>query len=154
MEESVTNKILLLMVCWIVLVSGCVEKPNMSGTSNNTTVGEYSSAEIQDAVKKQTAIFSQLADAGINNSLVDVTKERVFVRYNIPDSLERNKTYYFVFGVSAKISPESENIQIEAYKSFKPFEKVSVKMKDVLDFVGGKIDFEAFKTKLSFESLA
>ena len=98
--------------------------------------------------EKNSDIYSLLVAGGINESMVDATVERVFIAYDLPAELEKEASWYFVMGAAAAASPESEKIVVQAFVADKATEKISVKMKDVLDLLAGKISDAEFAGKV------
>ena len=98
--------------------------------------------------EKNSDIYSLLVAGGINESMVDATVERVFIAYDLPDGMEKEASWYFVMGAAAAASPESEKIIVQAFVADKATEKISVKMKDVLDLLAGKISDAEFAGKV------
>lgn len=133
------RRILILCLLAIMLINSCV-KEEMKDASELK--------ELEETIEKQTIIFNYLESVGISNALVDVTSQRVLIRYELPEDIEKEKTYYFAMAVSAKICPGSEDIKIEAFKEFELLETVSVKTSDVLDLVEDKTSINTFKDRI------
>ena len=98
--------------------------------------------------EKNSEIYSLLVAGGINESMVDATHEGVLIQYDLPDGMEKEASWYFAMGAAASASPESEKIIVQAFVNDKATEKISVKMKDVLDLLAGKISDEEFAGKV------
>ena len=139
------NKIIILALMGVVLFSGCSQQ----SSSNDIIISEKDKENIQ--IEKQSYIYSNLNATGIT-SLVDITDQRVLVRFSEPDDTEKEKVYYLVFGLAARASPVSTNIQIETYKNGKLLETVTVKMSYVLDLLNEKITLDEFKNKIDTQT--
>lgn len=98
--------------------------------------------------EKNSEIYSLLVAGGINESMVDATPERVLIQYDLPEGMEKEASWYFVMGAAAAALPESEKVVAQAFVADKATEKVSVKMKDVLDLLAGKINDAEFAGKV------
>lgn len=98
--------------------------------------------------EKNSEIYSLLVAGGINESMIDATAERALIQYDLPEGMEKEASWYFVMGAAAAASPESEKIIVQAFVSEKATQKVSVKMKDVLDLLAGKITDSEFAEKV------
>ena len=80
--------------------------------------------------------------------MVDATPQRVIIQYDLPADLDKEASWYFAMGAAAASSPESEKIIVQAFVADKATEKISVKMKDVLDLLAGKISDAEFAGKV------
>ncbi|HLE07047.1 MAG TPA: hypothetical protein VI933_00305 [archaeon] len=98
--------------------------------------------------EKNSEIYSLLVAGGINESMVDATAERVLIQYDLPEGMEKEASWYFVMGSAAAASPESEKVVAQAFVGENPTEKVSVKTKDVLDLLAGRINDAEFAGKV------
>ena len=90
--------------------------------------------------EENTQLYSLLYGMGLN-PLVDVTEERVLVRYNLPEGMNE-ETYYRVLAYSAKTSPNSETIIIQIYRNYHPYMEIKANTQDVLSWIEGKISKE------------
>ena len=87
--------------------------------------------------EENTQLYSLLYEMGLN-PLVDVTEERVLVRYNLPEGMNE-ETYYRVLAYSARVSPNSKEIIVQIYKDYSPYLEVRANTQDVLSWIEGKI---------------
>ncbi len=98
--------------------------------------------------EKNSEIYSLLVAGGINESMVDATAERVFIAYDLPEGMEKEASWYFAMGAAAAASPDSEKVVVQAFVNDKATEKVSVKIKDVLDLLAMKITDSEFSQRV------
>jgi len=87
--------------------------------------------------EENTQLYSLLYGMGLN-PLVDVTEERVLVRYNLPEGMNE-ETYYRVLAYSARVAPNSREIIVQIYKDYSPYLEVRANTQDVLSWIEGKI---------------
>lgn len=87
--------------------------------------------------EENTQLYSLLYEMGLN-PLVDVTEERVLVRYNLPEGMNE-ETYYRVLAYSARVAPNSREIIVQIYKDYSPYLEVRANTQDVLSWIEGKI---------------
>ena len=100
--------------------------------------------------EKNSEIYSLLVAGGINESMVDATQQRVMIQYDLPEELDKEASWYFAMGAAAASSPESEKIIVQALVGGNPTEKVSVKTKDVLDYLARNITDLEFVNRFEF----
>lgn len=100
--------------------------------------------------EKNSEIYSLLVAGGINESMVDATPQRVLIQYDLPEELDKEASWYFAMGAAAAASPESQKIIVQALVNGDATEKVSVKTKDVLDFLARNITDLEFVGKFEF----
>lgn len=60
-------------------------------------------------------LYSTLSSAGIEDAFVDVTEDRVLVRYELPTGYDQEATNYLVLGAAAEVAPYTEHIVVETY---------------------------------------
>ena len=82
--------------------------------------------------------------------MVDATPQRVIIQYDLPADLDKEASWYFAMGAAAAASPESDKIIVQAFVGGNSTEKVSVKTKDVLDYLARNITDLEFVNKFQF----
>ena len=97
-----------------------------------------------------TELYAALVSIGIENAVVDITPERAFVRYNLPENMR--KVNYYIMGAAAAIT-NSSKIVIQVYENFTPLEEVVVNTDDVLAFMNETITYEEFEKRIEIKSL-
>ncbi|MFH0713328.1 MAG: hypothetical protein V1722_02220 [Candidatus Micrarchaeota archaeon] len=100
------------------------------------------------ANEKNSEIYSALVASGIEDAVVDVTQNQVIVAYELPANIDKDASQFFVMGTVAASTPEVENLKIETH-SGQTVETVTVKIKDVTDFLGGRLSEPAFRAKMT-----
>lgn len=95
-------------------------------------VGYLTLVPAKAVVPENEALYSVLANVGIDDALVDVTDERVLVRYNLPEGKDPEAARYFVLGTAAHVAPYSKRIIIQTYRDMEPLEEASVATADVI----------------------
>jgi len=54
-----------------------------------------------------TELYAALVSIGIENAVVDITPERAFVRYNLPENMSKESVNYYIIGAAAAITNSS-----------------------------------------------
>ena len=80
-------------------------------------------------------LYSALGSAGIDDAAVDVTDDRVVVRYVLPDGYDLKATTFLVLGAAAEAAPYTERITVERYDGQTRVNRVSANTGDVLAIV-------------------
>ena len=115
---------------------------------SSPSVSEYKD-EISVAERSQnTNLAAALLSGGINDSLVDVTSERVYVGYGLPSGFDQDTTQRFVIGAAADASPESAKIVALQYLDGTPIIIWTVLMSDFKDYVNGVLTLEEFESRI------
>ena len=100
-----------------------------------------------------STLYTALAGTGIDDTVVDITPERVLIRYNLPENMSKEAVQYYIMGSAATAVPESSKIVIQTYENFEPVEEATVDTKDVLAFMNESITFDEFKERIIVKSL-
>ena len=87
------------------------------------------------ATPENEELYSALQSAGIEDALVDVTDDRVLVRYERPAGYDVRATNYLVLGAAAEAAPYTERVVVECYEGSTRVERVSANTGDVLAIV-------------------
>jgi len=87
------------------------------------------------ATPENEELYSALQSAGIEDALVDVTDDRVLVRYERPAGYDVRATNYLVLGAAAEAAPYTERVVVECYEGSTRVERVSANTGDVLAVV-------------------
>lgn len=87
------------------------------------------------ATPENEELYSALQSAGIEDALVDVTDDRVLVRYDRPAGYDVRATNYLVLGAAAEAAPYTERVVVECYEGSTRVERVSANTGDVLAIV-------------------
>ena len=98
-------------------------------------------------------LYSALADAGIENAVADVTKERTLVRFELPEGMNKEAAVSYLFGVAAELEPNVSDIVVQVFKNEKPVEEYKAKSSDVKDYSAGKISDSDFEGKVTINPL-
>lgn len=98
-------------------------------------------------------LYFILAVAGLENAVVEINPERTFVRYNLPENMDKEAVQYYIFGSAASVSPNSTKIVIQTYENFEPKEEVVVETKDVIAFMNESITLDEFKKRIIVKPL-
>ncbi len=101
------------------------------------------------ASDKNTNLYNALLDFGITDAVVDITEERAFIRYNLPDFLDNETAVFYIMVAAASVAPEAQVIIVQTYQNFEPVDEVTVSTKDVISLREGKISEEEFLKKIS-----
>ena len=104
-------------------------------------------------IEKNTVLYEALAEAGIENALVDVTKERIIVRLEIPEGYGKQATLSYVFGAAAETGQSSGQLIVEVFEGETPKEQYTASIKDIIDAAEGKITEESFAAKVERKEL-
>ena len=101
---------------------------------------------------KNTELYTLLANVGIEDALVDITKDRALIRYELPENMSKEASQYYIMLAAATIT-NSSKIVIQVYENFTPLEEVVVSTDDVLAFMNGTITYEEFEKRIKIKSL-
>lgn len=122
-------------------------------------VGPMQSTDYKDEVSLQTRsqntqIVAALMSGGINDSFADVTEERAYVAYELPDGYNVTQTQRFVVGVAASaILDTSNEIVVLQYINSTPKLAWTVQMSDFKTFVRGELTIDQLEGKIKQEHL-
>lgn len=97
-------------------------------------------AEVVVLREENTTLYSLLYQMGLD-PLVDVTDQRVLIRYNQPEEISE-KIYYRILAYSARTSPNSEEIIVQIYRNYSPHMEIRANTQDVLSWIEGRISME------------
>lgn len=101
------------------------------------------------ASEKNTNLYNTLVDFGIIDAVIDISEERAFIRYELPDFIDKTNAVYYIMGAASSVAPETETIIIQTYQNFEPVDEVIVSTKEVIFFTNGEITEEEFLEKIS-----
>lgn len=87
------------------------------------------------ATPENEELYSALQSAGIEDALVDVTDDRVLVRYERPEGYDVRATNYLVMGAAVEAAPYTERVVVESYDGSTRLERISANTGDVLAIV-------------------
>lgn len=73
-----------------------------------------------------SAIHARLAAAGFDDAVVDVTDERVLVRYTVPANVSRRRAALIALRAAADVAPGADRIVLQVYEAGEPVEQVTV----------------------------
>lgn len=110
-------------------------------------------ADTVEATETNTRVYQAFAAAGFTDVMADVTPERALVRYNVPEGVVPQASWFYAFTVLTVQAPHSEEVVLEVHRDFQPFQRVSVPMDVLLQVVGGEMDAQELKEAMRVESL-
>ena len=131
--------IIIFTAFFVALVFGLLYE--MSAT--NPEVEE--NIEIRE---ENTQLYAALVAVGIEDAIVDITDERALIRFNLPNNLNKEATWYYIMSASAAIAPETDKIIIQTYENYERREEVTVNTTDVMALINGSITMEEFQKML------
>ncbi|TGC10673.1 hypothetical protein [Methanolobus halotolerans] len=102
------------------------------------------------------SVYESLAFQGIDDANVQVTPERVFVKYDQPpvkSDSDALLAWFYIMGVAAGEAPGTDEIIIQMYAQNNPLFEVSVPTGDVLDFLESRITLDEFRTKVDVKAI-
>lgn len=99
-------------------------------------------------------VFAGLAQEGIDGAVVDVTQERAFVRYEVPENSSVEESELLVTRVVAAEAPNASSVVLEVYRDFEPVEEVTVSMETAERFGDDEISAEELRGSWDVESLS
>lgn len=125
------EKALVLIFSGLVFLSGCSFDPNqLSGNAgpqpdaqeppttqaqpNTAPAGATQPTAAPQANPKDSALYSALSDAGLENSLVEFQANAVLVSFELPESYDEERTAYYVMGQAASLAEPSQKISVES----------------------------------------
>jgi len=98
--------------------------------------------------EENTRLYAALVAVGIEDAIVDITDERALIRFNLPNNLNKEATWYYIMSASAAIAPETDKIIIQTYENYERREEVTVNTTDVIALINGSITIEEFQKML------
>lgn len=113
--------------------------------------------DVPTAQEANARIFDLLVSGGVTESMVDVTPERVLVRYNLPVDAEAHDeewAFWFTVGAVHEVAPDSAFLVLQVYRDFEPVEEVTMAMADVTELLAGTIDQEEFESRMERRDIA
>jgi len=110
-----------------------------------TNPGVEENIEIHE---ENTQLYAALVAVGIEDAIVDITDERALIRFNLPNNLNKEATWYYIMSASAAIAPETDKIIIQTYENYERREEVTVNTTDVMALINGNITMEEFQKML------
>lgn len=106
----------------------------------------YPSPEVTPS-NYSTEIYQDFTKVGIENVVVDTTKERVLVRYEVPNNLDReNSTKLVIQVVTTTVYDRPVIIQI--YEDFRPIEQLTVDIETIQEYNNGHISLDEVKNRI------
>jgi hypothetical protein len=102
------------------------------------------------------SIYESLTFQGIDDTTVEVTPERVFVKYDQPpvkSDSDALLTWFYIMGVAAEKAPDTDEIIIQMYADRESLFEITVLTKDVQDFLEYRITLDEFKTKVDVSAI-
>jgi len=97
-------------------------------------------------------LYLKLTNMGIKDAVVDITEERVLIRYNLLKSMNKSSVNYEIMRNAATIA-DSGRIIIQVYEDFKPLEEIVVSREDVLAYMNGAISYKELEKRIEIKSL-
>lgn len=98
---------------------------------------------------ENTNLYIILSSAGITDAVIDITEKRAFIRYELPDFINKTNAVYYILGAAASVAPNTKTIIIQTYQNFEPVDEVTVSTSEVISFSKGEISEEEFLKKIS-----
>lgn len=102
------------------------------------------------------SIYESLAFQGIDDATVEVTSEKVFVKYDQPpvkSDSDALLTWFYIMGVAAENAPDTDEITIQMYADREPLFEATVLTKDVQDFLEYRISMDEFRRKVDVSAI-
>lgn len=100
-------------------------------------------------------LYSALSSAGIEDAMVDVSEDRVLVRYELPPGYDLEATDYLVLGAAAASAPHTERLVVESYDGSMRLRRVTANTGDVLALISAEEpsprDWERLRATLEVE---
>lgn len=132
------------LVAVLIILGAVLGRPLPSGPS---TIGS----------EANTRLYETLASGGLNESLVDITSERVLVRYNLDapvDAATSEWALWFTVGAVYSVAPQSERLVIQEYHDLEPVAEIEILMDDIESLVAGSLTEEEFESRMQRTSFA
>lgn len=139
-------KILVALIIIIVLV--------IVGLFTYSLIRAGSPEDLVRVNELNTKVYIALNSGGIPDAVVDITSERAFVRFNLPDGMDEEVSWTYTLTMLSIITPEVEQAVVEVYKDFVPQTRVTSKMADLLALADGLIDSEEFGDRTKIEVIS
>lgn len=101
-------------------------------------------------------LYNTLSSAGLEDAFVDVTDDRVLVRYELPPGYDLEATNYLVLGAAAEAAPYTGQIVVEAYDDSTRLVRLTADTGDVLAVISAEdpsaADWERLEANLEVAS--
>lgn len=123
----------------------------LSGPTGGTVYVDQVSV---DTRSQNANLLAALYSGGIVDPLVDVTEERVYVAYDLPDGADPETMQRFVIGSAADTAPTSGQVMALQYVGGAPRLLWTVQMADFVALMNGQLaNAEQFEAKVQKQSL-
>ncbi|MCR4368793.1 MAG: hypothetical protein NUV67_02700 [archaeon] len=96
---------------------------------------------------ENAALYESLAEAGLENSLVDFQNDIVLIAIELPENYEKEPTAYFVIGLTSAVAQPSQMIAVEIITP-QGNTKYSVLASKAQQYAGGQLSEEQFKSSV------
>jgi aspartate 1-decarboxylase len=110
-------------------------------------------APVVEVKAENVRLYSALANMGIEDAVVDVTQDKVLVRYNLPANMDMDTVSYYVMGAAAQAAPDSKEIILQVYEDMQPVKEVTVNTSDVISFINERMTLTDFQAVIKTSSL-
>lgn len=120
--------------------------PQAPVNQSASLAGEYGVDPI--LIERNTLLYTALLDAGVPDSFVDITKERVLVRYELPSNYTSKNLAYYVFGLAASMEPYSDKVLIQVMAGSNAVEEWEAGMADLQAFKDGTLSESDFGSRV------
>ena len=114
------------------------------------------SDELDVDVAASMSIYEALAFQEIDDAIVEVTSDRVLIKYDQPpveSDADALLTWLHMMGVAAESAPDTVNIVIRMYADNEPLFESTVLTDDVLAFTESRITVDEFRTRVNVRAM-
>ena len=144
----------VVVIAIIAVAAFMLMQPAAPGVSvGDEDVPEYYDAVDLDTRALNTNLYTALASAGFEDPFVDVTEERVYVAYSLPEGMEADIAQRFVIGAAADTAFDVPQIIVTQYEGDTPITVWTVQMDDFKAFMNDQLSGEELDAKIVKEAL-
>lgn len=130
-KEKTTTVVVFIS---ILLLSGC-----LSEVEKRIQKGEVEQAK-ENLVEKNSMIYLALVEAGFEDTLVDVTNERILIRIKLGPKTNEHVAVFAALTAAATVSPETPLIVVQLVEGKKINKEIRVETSKVIKMIEGESD--------------
>ena len=146
----------VVVVVILVIAAAFMLMPQPTGPGTEPTAEDipaYTEEVDLDSRAVNTNLYASLVSAGFEDPFVDVTAERAYVAYDLPEGMEADMAQRFVIGAAADAAFDVEQVIVTQYEGEAPVTVWTVNMEDFKAFMMDELSGEELDAKIVKEAL-
>ena len=147
-------KIIIPVIVLVIIIAAAyvlLMQPAAPGVDESVPV--YEDEVDLDARAMNTDLFAALVSAGFEEPFVDITEERAYVAYDLPEGMEADIAQRFVIGAAADTAFDVPQIIVTQYQDEVPVTVWTVEMADFKDYMNNELSGEELDAKIVKQAL-